>query len=266
MTKGSAYSRVLLVNDDGIDAPGMQLLERLCAARYREVQVVAPEDERSGASHAISVSHPIRLRRRDDHHFAVRGTPTDCVLLAWYELLAEAQPQMLISGINRGANLAEDATYSGTIAAAIEGALLGMRAVAVSLVVSLQSGSVTQWRTAERFLPEVLDFLESQPWPEGRFYNVNFPDCPPEAVTGMQITALGRRPPGSFTPLGGVDGRNVPFWWIRLTYPPGGETPGSDLGAIAERAISITPLQLDLTDHAAMESLQAALAKRAEPG
>lgn len=249
MDEDGRATGTLLVNDDGIDAPGLRLLEAAVGTDFGAVTVVAPTDERSGASHAISASHPVRLHRRDDRHVAVHGTPTDCVLLAWYELMARARPGLVLSGINRGANLAEDVIYSGTVAAAIEGALLGARSVALSQVVSLEAGARTQWETARRMLPEVLDFLVAQPWPEGVLYNVNFPDCPPEAVRGMRITAAGRRPPGAFQPLRAVDGRNVPLYWIRLSYPEGAVPPGSDLEAIADNAVSITPLQLDLTAH-----------------
>src|SRR5258708_3784071 len=131
--------RVLIVNDDGIDAPGIVLLEELVRTFTDQVWVVAPDEERSGAGHSLSLSHPIRVRQRDDRHFAIKGTPTDCTLLGVYDLMGGEKPDVLLSGINRGPNLAEDITYSGTASAAIEGAMLGIPSIALSQIMTYQS-------------------------------------------------------------------------------------------------------------------------------
>jgi 5'-nucleotidase len=173
--------RVLIVNDDGIHAEGIELLERIVRTFTSEFWVVAPDEERSGAAHSISMNIPIRSRRLDERHYAVKGTPTDCALLAIYEIMKDAPPTMLLSGINRGANLAEDITYSGTAAAAMEGALLGVPSVALSQVFTPRSK--VPWETAEKYAPVVLEKLLTTEWQANTFVNVNFPDALPDEVT-----------------------------------------------------------------------------------
>lgn len=240
--------RLLIVNDDGIHAKGIELLEQIVTALGHEAWVVAPDEERSGASHSLSLTLPVRLRRIDSRHWAVKGTPTDAVLLALYEVMRDAPPDALLSGINRGANLAEDITYSGTAAGAMEGALLGIPSIALSQVFTI--GREAPWETAARFAPELLARLLAAPPAPGGFVNVNFPDCAPDEVTGLRVTRQGQRPPGSFVPQPRVDERAVPYYWIRLAYRDGGELAGTDLEAIRDRAVSVTPMHLDLTDHA----------------
>jgi 5'-nucleotidase len=235
---------VLLVNDDGIHAPGIQLLERIVRQYTDDVWVVAPDEERSGASHSISMNIPVRVRELDDRHFAVKGTPTDCALLAIYEIMKK-RPTILLSGINRGANLAEDITYSGTAAAAMEGALLGIRAVALSQVFTPRA--TVPWETAEKYTPIVLERLFAADWHANTFVNVNFPDTAPDTVTGIRVVMQGQRPPGSFVPEGRIDGRDVPYYWIKLAYKDGGFEPGSDLEAIRDRAVAVSPIQLNMT-------------------
>jgi len=237
--------RVLLVNDDGIHAPGIQLLEKIVRRYTDEVFVVAPDEERSGASHSISMNIPVRIREIDDRHYAVKGTPTDCALLAIYEVMKDRPPTILLSGINRGANLAEDITYSGTAAAAMEGALLGIPSVALSQVFTPR-GRVN-WETAEVYTPKVLDRLLTTEWQPNTFVNVNFPDAMPDAVTGIRVVSQGQRPPGSFLPEGRIDGRDVPYYWIKLAYKDGGFDAGSDLEAIRDNAVSVSPIQLNMT-------------------
>ena len=246
---------VLLVNDDGIHAPGLQLLERIVRRYTQNVWVVAPDEEQSGASHSISMNIPVRVRELDERHFAIKGTPTDCALLAVYEIMNE-RPTVLLSGINRGANLAEDITYSGTVAAALEGALLGIPSIALSQVFTPR-GKVP-WETAEKYTPIVLEQLLAARWHPNTLVNVNFPDVAPDAVTGIRVVAQGQRPPGSFLPEGRIDGRDVPYYWIKLAYKDGGFEPGSDLEAIRDKAVSISPVQLNMT----AERFRAELSKR----
>ncbi|MFA7594865.1 MAG: 5'/3'-nucleotidase SurE [Novosphingobium sp.] len=251
MSKGM---RILITNDDGIDSEGIHLLERVALQFSDDVWVVAPDGERSGAGHAISISHPIRIRKRDDRHFAVQGTPTDCALLGIHELIAGKQPDVVLSGVNRGPNLAEDVTYSGTCSAAMEGAVLGIPAIALSQFYRYQGQ--LHWPTAERYAPVVLEQLLNMDWQHGQFVNVNFPECPPEDVKGIRVTRLGLRPGGSFRPVGRVDERHVPYWWIKINFPDGGHELENDLQAIRDNEVSVTPLRLDMTDYHGMERLR----------
>ncbi|MGF1606467.1 MAG: 5'/3'-nucleotidase SurE [Rhodothalassiaceae bacterium] len=246
--------RLLLVNDDGIHAPGLELLERLVTPWVAEVWVIAPDEERSGASHSLSMSMPVRMRQLSDRRFAIKGTPTDAVLLAVRHIMAEP-PTALVSGINRGANLAEDLTYSGTAAGAIEGALLGIPSIAISQVLTDPRGQA-RWDTAELWAARVLRWLLSRAaWQPGQFFNVNIPDQPPEAVTGVRATRQGRRPPGSFQPQRRIDERGVPYFWHRIAYTSGAIETGTDLEAMRDGAVSVTPMQLDFTDHDALQRL-----------
>jgi 5'-nucleotidase len=237
--------RFLLVNDDGFGAPGLVLLEELVRRFSDDVWVVAPDDERSGSSHSISLTTPVRIRQMGERRFALKGSPTDCVLMAIWELMGEGPPVVVLSGINRGANLADDITYSGTAGPAMEGALLGLRSIALSQIFTI--GGEAYWETARKYVPQVLERLLSCEWQPGTFVNVNFPDVPPEGVTGTRVTTLGMRAPGSFRMERRTDARNVPYYWVRLAYREGERVPGTDLDAAAANAISITPLHLDLT-------------------
>jgi 5'-nucleotidase len=246
--------RVLLTNDDGIHAPGIVLLEKIIRRYTQEVWVVAPSEERSGASHSISMHDPIRHRALDDKHHAIKGTPTDCALMGIYTIMPE-RPTLLISGINWGANLAEDVTYSGTAAAAMEGALLGVPSIALSQVHHM---SEVHWETAERYLPEVLEKILSVGVLPGTFVNVNFPPVPPSEVRGIRVVSQGLRPPGSFIPEERVDARTKPYFWIKIAYKPGNMEEGTDLKAIADGEIAVSPIQLDMTARTMMERLSKA--------
>jgi 5'-nucleotidase len=246
--------RILLTNDDGIHAPGIVLLEKIIRRFTDQVWVVAPSEERSGASHSISMHDPIRVRALDSHHYAVKGTPTDCALMGIYELMPEP-PTLMLSGINWGANLAEDITYSGTAAAAMEGALLGVPSIALSQVHQM---SEVHWETTEAFLPTVLDGILKAGFDKGTFVNVNFPPVPPDQVRGIRVVEQGQRPAGSFIPEPRVDARTKPYYWIKIAYKPGNEHAGTDLKAINDAEIAVTPIQLDMTARAMKDRLSRA--------
>ena len=237
--------RILLVNDDGIHSQGLALLEALAREISDDVWVVAPDEEKSGASHAISLSVPLRVRQLGDKRYAVKGTPADCVILAVWDLMADCPPTVVLSGINHGENLGEDIIYSGTTGAAMESAVLGIRSIALSQVRKI--GGVPRLDAARHFGAGVLRTLLACEWEEGVIVNVNFPDVLPEDVSGIRLTALGRRQLGTFRPLAGTDGRNVPYYWIKVSYDPGEVADGTDLAAMRDKAISITPLQIDMT-------------------
>jgi 5'-nucleotidase len=251
----NSRQRVLIVNDDGIHAHGLELLESLAREFTDDVWVIAPDEEKSGASHSISLSMPLRVRKLANKRYAVKGTPADCVLLAMWELMAPCPPTVVLSGINHGENLAEDITYSGTTGAAIEAAILGVRAIALSQVRKL--GGVPRFDAARRYAARVLNGLLSCEWEPGIVVNVNFPDVDAEQVTGIRPTALGRRRLGTFRPVAGADGRNMPYYWVKASYEPGEVVEGTDLAAVRDNAISVTPLQIDLTSHACAARLTA---------
>jgi 5'-nucleotidase len=244
----SGRHRILLVNDDGIHSEGLELLAEIASEFTDDVWIVAPDEEKSGASHAISLSVPLRVRQLGDKKFAVKGTPADCVLLAVWELMADSPPTVVISGINHGENLGDDMAYSGTTGAAMESAILGFRSIALSQVRTL--GQVPRLDAAKRHGAGVLGKLLECPWETGIVVNVNFPDVPPDEVKGVRLTKLGSRLPGTFRPIAGKDGRNVPYYWVKVSYDPGEIVPGTDLAAIKDRSISITALQIDMTSTA----------------
>jgi len=252
---GKSNPRVLIVNDDGIDAPGILLLEEVVRQFTDDVWVVAPDEERSGAGHSLSLSYPIRVKQRDERHFAVKGTPTDCALLGVYDLIPDRKPDLLLSGINRGPNLAEDITYSGTASAAIEGAMLGIPSIALSQIWTYQTP--VQWETARHYTQMLLPRLLELEWRQGSFVNVNFPHCPLEDVSGVRVTTQGMRPPGAFKPIRRVDERHVPYYWIKIAFPDGGAAQGNDLEAARDNAVSITPMQLDMTAHEQLADFRA---------
>ena len=243
-----ASPRILLVNDDGIDEPGLILLEKIVRAFSDDIWVVAPDEERSGAGHSISISQPIRARKIDERHFAVKGTPSDCALLGIHEFLPDRKPDIILSGINSGPNLAEDITYSGTASAAMDGALMGIPSVALSQYRSY--GMPPRWETSEHYLPGVIAKLLTMTWARGSFVNVNVPNVAPEEVTGVRVTGLGMRPPGSYLPVRRVDERYVPYYWIKIAHLEGGADRGTDLEAIRDNAVSVSALQLDMSNAA----------------
>ena len=252
--------RILLVNDDGVHSRGIELLEELARQFTDDVWVVAPDEEKSGASHSISLSHPVRVRKLGDKRYAVKGTPTDCVIMAVWEIMADTPPTVVIAGINHGENLAEDITYSGTAGPAIEAALLGIRSIAMSQVYKFQLGLPPTFETARHFGPQVLKQLLSCPWEKGSLVNVNFPDAALDEVSGVRITTQGLRLPGSFSPIAGRDGRSAPFYWIKIQYDIGDPPAETDLAAIRDKAVSVTPLQLDMTAHSFAAHLKTAFA------
>ena len=249
-----ADARVLISNDDGIHAPGLKLLERVMRRLAREVWVVAPDAEQSAASHSLTMRRPLYLRRVGRRRFTVDGTPTDCVLIAIHQVLKDRLPDLVLSGINRGGNLGEDATYSGTVAAAMEGTLLGIRSMALSQV--YEDGADAPWATAEVWTEEVLRRLPGFEWPGGVLLNVNFPAVAATAVTGIEVTKQGRHKIGG-TMVEGTDPRGQRYFWIAGDRQQDKELQGTDLAAVNAGAVSVTPLCLDLTHQSSMAALQA---------
>ena len=248
--------RILITNDDGIHAPGLAVLERIAKSLSDDVITVAPETDQSGVAHSLSLNDPLRLREITEGHYAIKGTPTDCVIMGVRSILAERRPDLILSGVNRGQNVAEDVTYSGTIAAAMEGTLLGVPSIALSQAYGPESGRKNiHWGCAEAHAPEVIRKMLAQGIPRDILININFPDCPSDAVTGLEVTSQGKRDTGLIQIDPREDGRGNPYFWIAFARGKHEPAPGSDLHALAHRRISLTPLRLDLTDTATRDAL-----------
>jgi 5'-nucleotidase len=244
--------RVLLTNDDGIHAPGLELLEAIAARLSDDVWVCAPAEEQSGAGHSLTLHMPVRLRQFGERRFAVTGTPTDAVNLALRKLFADKRPDLVISGINGGENLADDITYSGTISAAMEAALAGIPAVAMSQAFR-EAGH--GFAAAEGWAARVLAPLIGAPLARRTVINVNFPALPAAAVKGIRVVRQGFHDYARGSLVEGVDPRGRPYFWFGLEDVEHTMNQGTDLEAVGEGYVSVTPLQVDLTDHAALGAL-----------
>jgi 5'/3'-nucleotidase len=242
--------RILLTNDDGIEAPGLDVLEKIATDLTDDVWVVAPEIDNSGASHSLTLAEPLRMRELGQRHFAVKGTPTDCVIMGVRFLLRQQPPDLVLSGVNRGQNLADDITYSGTVAGAIQGTLLGIPSMAMSLVVGTAEDQVGEpmWETPMRHGADVVRKLLKAGWPDGVVLNVNFPACEPDAVKGMGATVQGLRDPGLLRIEDRLDTRGKAYYWIGIERRRAKPPQETDLWAVRSNLISVTPLCLDYTD------------------
>lgn len=240
--------RILLTNDDGIHAEGLAALARIAAQLSDDVWIVAPETDQSGLSHSLTLSHPLRLRQIEERRFALTGTPTDCVIMALKKVMP-GPPDLVLSGVNSGANICDDVSYSGTVAGAIEGTMLGLRSMALSQAYLPNTNRQVNWATAERHAPKVIERLLTVEAPVSTLFNINFPAVAPEAVEGVEVTRQGKLEYAL-----GVeerkDGRGFPYFWLKFGRQAGEEMERSDIGALGRGRISVTPLQLDLTDHA----------------
>jgi len=254
--------RILITNDDGIGAEGLVAMERIARALSDDVWVVAPEVEQSGASRALTLSQPLRVRRLGDQRFAVDGTPTDCVLLAVQDLIKDGRPDLVLSGVNRGQNLAEDVTLSGTVAGAIEGMALGIPSVALSQAVTVFHDEVrAQYETAQAHAPALIRRLLGAGWPAGVILNLNFPPCAPDEVTGVEVTRQGFRDNFARHVEKRTDLRGRDYYWMGFNHDRFRPAAGTDLLAVYERRISVTPLHIDLTHTASLPALAALLAE-----
>jgi len=253
--------RILCTNDDGIHAPGLKVVEEIARALSDDVWVVAPELDQSGVSHSLSLNDPMRLREIGERHFAVRGTPTDCVIMGSRFILKDKKPDIVLSGVNRGRNVAEDVVYSGTIAGALEGTILGLPSFALSQEFSLETRSKPLWDTALRFGPDVIKDVMKIGVPKDTVINVNFPACMPDEVKGIVVTRQGKRNLGFLRVDERRDGRGNPYYWIGFEKLAMADVPGegTDLEALGRNYVSVTPLRLDRTDEAFSEKLRGVL-------
>lgn len=248
--------RILVTNDDGYAAPGIEVLTRIARTFTDDVWVVAPEGNRSGAGHSLTLHHPLRLREVEERRFAVDGTPTDCVLLAVNEVLREHPPTLVLSGVNNGYNLAEDVRYSGTISAAMEAMMLGYPAIAFSQFIPGDGNA--PWGTAETHAPDLIRRLCATGWPEDTVISVNFPPCAAQEVSGVRATAQGRSKTGDNI-VKATDPRGRPYFWVGAMLKTRDAEAGSDIAAVQDNAISVTPVALDTTDRPTLEALKEVL-------
>lgn len=248
--------RVLLTNDDGVTAKGMDVLREIAAQISDDVWVVAPATEQSATSRSVSLHNPVMAKEIDDKVYAVTGTPTDSVIVALCDIMKDNMPDLILSGVNRGQNMAEDVTFSGTVAGALEGTQLGVPSIALSMAKGFQGARSLPWETAIAHGPALITKLVKNGWPKNVTLNVNFPDRAPDNVEGTMVTRQGKRD----HQMSGVDKRSYPrggsYFW--LTYGAALSNPpqGTDLQAIYDGYISVTPLHTDLTHFDTLSDLQ----------
>ncbi|MEM9279684.1 MAG: 5'/3'-nucleotidase SurE [Pseudomonadota bacterium] len=247
--------KILLTNDDGVNAPGLTSLEKIARQFTDDVWTVAPETDQSGLAHSLTLSHPLRLRKLEEKKFALSGTPTDCVIMGVRELM-DSPPDLVLSGVNSGQNIADDVTYSGTVAGAIEGTLLGIKSIALSQAYNFEDGvRHVKWETCEALAPGIVEKLYATEFPSKTLLNVNFPNCLPEDIEGTEVTNQGAFTHGLFMEKR-YDGRGFPYFWLKFGRDVPNQRGGSDIIALRQNRISITPLKLDLTDAMFKEELE----------
>jgi len=249
---------LLLSNDDGIHAEGLIALEAIARTLTDDIWIVAPELEQSGAGHSLTINAPLRYRQITQRKFAVHGTPTDCVLMALRAIIpAEVTVDLVLSGVNRGQNIAEDITHSGTIAAAMEATLCNIPAIALSQRMDYDAITpAIHWETAKSHAPALIKQLLQEPWTKNTLYNLNFPECLPEAVKGVKVVPHGKRKiPKQLTRC--MDPKQRPYYWMNWAEEmPSQDRPNSDIHWLPKDYITVTPICLDLTNYDALAAIK----------
>ncbi len=248
--------RILLTNDDGIHAPGLEVLEAIAAGFSDDIWICAPSEEQSGMGHALTLTRPVRLRQHGERRFSVTGTPTDAVTMGLRKVMP-SRPDVILSGVNRGANLGDDVTYSGTVSAAIEGALAGIKSIAISQVIARdwRGSKVPDFAAAREWGEKALRPLLDAPLPSRSLVNVNFPPRPAEAVRGIRVVRQGFHDYARGSVVEGTDPRGQRYFWFGLEPIEHTLDHGTDLEAIDDGYVAVTPLQLDLTHHSSIDTL-----------
>jgi len=247
--------RILLTNDDGINAPGLYVLEKIAAQLSDDIWICAPSEEQSGAGHSLTLNRPVRLRQHAERRFSVSGTPTDAVTMALKKVLPGA-PDLILSGVNRGANLGDDVTYSGTVSAALEGALAGVRSIALSQVYRREGlGDNVSFSAAEEWGAKVIAPLLEVPFASRTLVNVNFPAVSARDVRGIRVVRQGFHDYARGSLVEGTDPRGFKYYWFGLHGIEHTSGHDTDLEAVAENYIAVTPLHLDLTHEASLQAL-----------
>jgi 5'-nucleotidase len=250
--------RILLTNDDGVNATGLKLLEAIARGFSDDIWIVAPAEEQSGAGHSLTLTVPVRLRKLGERRFCVTGTPTDAVMMGLANILKDMKPDLILSGVNRGANLGEDVTYSGTVSAAMEGALAGIPSIALSQSYAKEGmGDTVPFAAAEAWAERVLRPLIATPMAPRTLVNVNFPALPPDAVKGIRVVRQGLRDYGRLKIVQRTDTRGYDYYWFGLGPMIQTARHDTDLEALADGYVSVTPLHLDLTHEASLATLAA---------
>ena len=250
--------RILITNDDGIHSEGLDVCAKIGRELSDDVWIVAPEFDQSGVAHSLTLNDPLRLRQVEERRYAVRGTPTDCVIMGVRHLLKDRVPDLVLSGVNRGRNAGEDVIYSGTIAGAMEAAVLGIPSLALSQSYRSRNGHAPYWQTSLKYGPDIIRRVLAEGMPHDVLVNINFPDCQPGEVKGVEVTAQGRRRQDRLHIDERTDGRGNPYYWIAYARQPFVQAAdGTDLAALDHRRVSITPLKLDMTDDPYMTRLAA---------
>jgi 5'-nucleotidase len=254
--------RILVTNDDGIHAEGLDICEEIAKTLSSDVWVVAPEHDQSGVAHSLSLNDPLRLRQVADNRYAVRGTPTDCVIMGARHVLDGKQIDLILSGVNRGRNVGEDVIYSGTVAGAMEGTILDIPSIALSQSYNSRSGQAPFWETGLRFAPDIIRKVLAQGVRRDVLVNINFPNCRSEEVKGVVVAQLGRRRQERLHIDKRHDGRGNPYYWIAYSRQTVFQADrGSDMEAIDNNCIAVTPLKIDITDQPTMSGLAELFAK-----
>lgn len=251
--------RILLTNDDGYHAPGLKVLEEIARTFSNNIWVVAPHEEQSGAGHSLTLTRPLRVRRHAERRYSVTGTPTDAVMMALARIMKDTPPDIILSGVNPGANLAEDVTYSGTVSAAMEGALAGVRSIALSQTYA-RDGVHELFDAARSWGQKVLGPLLSTDWAPRTLVSVNFPPLPADQVRGIKPVGQGMRDYGRLQIVTNRDPRGHEYHWFALGPPIGTHAHATDLEAIHDGYVSVTPLHLDMTHVASLATLREAYA------
>jgi 5'-nucleotidase len=250
--------RILVTNDDGIHAEGLDICAKIARELSDDVWVVAPEYDQSGVVHSLSLNDPLRLRQVDERRFAVRGTPTDCVIMAARHVLNGKAPDLVLSGVNRGRNAGEDVIYSGTVAGAVEGTVIGIPSLALSQAITGGKSRPPFWETALRYGPDIIRRVIAEGIPRDVLINVNFPDCRPDEVRRIAVASQGRHRVDRLHIDERKDGRGNPYYWIAYRrYGPPSLENGTDIAALEEHCVAVTPLRLDMTDEPYLTKLAA---------
>lgn len=249
--------RILLTNDDGVNAPGLKVLEKIARKFSDDIWIVAPSEENSGAGHSLTLSRPVRIHQHGEKHYSVSGTPTDSVMIGIGEIMKDAKPDLLLSGVNRGANLGDDVTYSGTVSAAMEGTLAGVRSIALSQVYAKEGqGDAVPFAAAEAWGERVLSPIIERDFDQRTLININFPALLPDDVKGVMVSRQGFHDYARAAIVKGTDPRGYNYYWFGLHGIEHTSGHDTDLEAISDGFVSVTPMQLDLTNHAALDGLR----------
>lgn len=248
--------RILLTNDDGIDAPGLAVLEEIAAKLARDVWVVAPEHDQSGVSHAVSLHHPLRVVEYGPRRFGINGTPGDCAVMGICHLMP-APPDLVLSGVNRGGNLGMETVFSGTVGGAMTAMLVGVQAIALSQVWTDREN--IRWDTARRLAPGVIEQLLALGWSADTCLNVNFPDCAADDAGPLTLARQGTGLLQGMLVETRTDPRGIEYHWLNFRRGPRAQGPDADTDVIAAGRIAVTPIHYDRTDAAAFAALAAKL-------